>query len=89
MIFPDGFKYIVQKAEKAKAEGMVYRGEDLPPRPKYVKKKSTESGMAAETPEDAADAEEEEETKSVSVQALEATVASQQNVCLSLGFRGS
>ena len=78
MIFPDGFKYIVQKAEKAKAEGMIYRGEDLPPRAKYVKKKSTEAGMTAEIVEDAADADEEEEAKSVSVQALEATVASQQ-----------
>ena len=78
MIFPDGFKYIVQKAEKAKAEGMIYRGEDLPPRAKFVKKKSTEAGMAAEIAEDAADADGEEEAKSVSVQALEATVASQQ-----------
>eukprot|EP01048_Picozoa_sp_COSAG05_P021927 COSAG05_NODE_4195_length_1628_cov_1.517332_1_plen_180_part_00 len=57
---------------------MVYRGEDLPPRVKQVKKKFTESGMAAATQDDAADAEEEEESKSISVQALEATVASQQ-----------
>lgn len=78
LVFPDGFKWVVQKAEKAKADGMVYRGEDLPPRVKQVKKKFTESGMAAATQDDAADAEEEEESKSISVQALEATVASQQ-----------
>jgi hypothetical protein len=47
LVFTDKFRYNVQKSEQVKAQGMVYRGEDLPAKAKSKKKPSTESGNLA------------------------------------------